>query len=163
MSKRTLLTLCQSATAFLALSVVIPACQNGESGSGSLADSSAAREDRQLVGEAQGHSLEMNRGRSVVRFPITALPPPEHTFDVYVEAPATADVGVRMRTWYGQRLSVLRSTRDRTSCSIRERQVVCQLAFPRLEAQRPGEWTVVVIKRSRPPARVRVEVTFQRQ
>jgi hypothetical protein len=162
MSKRTLLTLCESATAFLALSVVIPACQNGESGSSSLADSSAAREDRQLVGEAQGHSLEMNRGRSVVRFPITALPPPEHTFDVYVEAPATADVGVRMRTWYGQRLSVLRSTRDRTSCSIRGRHVVCQLAFPRLEAQRPGEWTVVVIKRSRPPARVRVEVTFQR-
>jgi hypothetical protein len=162
MSKRTLLTLCDSATALLALSIVIPACLSGESGSGSLVDSSAAREDLQLVGEAQGHSLEMNAGRSVVRFPITAPPPPEHTFDVYIEAPATADVGVRIRTWYGQRLTVLRSTRDRTSCSIRGRHV-CRLAFPRLEAQRPGEWTVVVIKRSRPPARVRVEVTFQRQ
>jgi hypothetical protein len=163
MSKRTLLSFCNSATALLAFSIVISACQSGESGSGSVVDSSAIREDRQLVGEAQGHSLEMNPGRSVVRFPITAPPPPEHTFDVYIEAPATADVGVRIRTWYGQRLSVLTSTRDRTWCSIRWRHVICRLAFPRLEAQRPGEWTVVVIKRSRPPARVRVEVTFQRQ
>jgi hypothetical protein len=163
MSKRALLTLCQSAIALLTLSSVIPACQNGESGNRSLVDSSAAREDRKLVGEAQGHSLEMTGTRSVVRFPITAPPPPEHTFDVYIEAPATADVGVRIRTWYGQRLSVLRSTHDRTWCSPRGRHVVCRLAFPRLEVQRPGEWTVVVNKRSRPPARVRVEVTFQRQ
>jgi hypothetical protein len=40
---------------------------------------------------------------------------------------------------------------------------ICSLAFPRLEAQRPGEWTVIVVKRSLPAARVRVEVIFNKQ
>jgi hypothetical protein len=116
-----------------------------------------------LVGTPQGQTLEMPAGRSTAKFTITALPPPEHTWDVYVDAPATADVAVRIRTWYGQPLRVLDTTHDPTSCDVQGARSVCSLAFPRLEAQRPGEWTVIVAKRSGPRARVRVEVTFNEE
>jgi hypothetical protein len=99
-------------------------------------------------------------GPSTARFEITALAPPRHTWDVRVAAPSDADVGARIRTWYGQRLRVLDSTRDRSSCRIEASRSVCSLAFPRLEVQRPGAWTVIVTKRSMPPARVRVTVIF---
>jgi hypothetical protein len=123
----------------------------------------AAANPISLIGAPQGQTLEMPAGRSTAKFTITALPPPEHTWDVYVDAPATADVAVRIRTWYGQPLRVLDTTHDPTSCDVKDARSVCSLAFPRLEAQRPGEWTVIVTKRSEPQARVRVEVIFNRE
>jgi hypothetical protein len=116
-----------------------------------------------LIGKPQGQTLKMSAGPSTNRFTITALPPPQHTWDVNVEAPMTADVAVRIRTWYGQRLRVLDTTHDQTSCRVQGGRSVCSLAFPRLEAQRPGEWTVIVVKRSQPAALVRVEVIFNKE
>jgi hypothetical protein len=124
------------------------------------ATSATATDPAALVGTPQGQTLQMPVGGATAKFTITALPPPEHTWDVRVDAPATADVAVRIRTWYGQRLRVLDTTHDPTSCDVQGARSVCSLAFPRLEAQRPGEWTVIVAKRSEPRARVRVEVIF---
>jgi hypothetical protein len=77
-------------------------------------------------------------------------------------APAAADVGIRIRTWYGQIFRVVESTRrDRVSCERRGSQVSCLARFPALEAQRAGRWTVVVVKTSARPARVRVAVAFE--
>jgi hypothetical protein len=145
-------------------------CSGGDKGgmpttparSGSTTTATAA-DPAALIGRPQGQTLEMPVGRSTAKFTITALPPPEHTWDVYVDAPATADVAVRIRTWYGQPLRVLDTTHDPTSCHVKDARSVCSLAFPRLEAQRPGEWTAIVTKRSEPQARVRVEVVFNRE
>jgi hypothetical protein len=145
-------------------------CSGGDKGSmpatpapsGSTTTATAAN-PISLIGAPQGQTLEMPAGRSTAKFTITALPPPEHTWDVHVDAPSTADVAVRIRTWYGQPLRVLDTTHDPTSCDVKDARSVCSLAFPRLEAQRPGEWTVIVTKRSEPQARVRVEVIFNRE
>jgi hypothetical protein len=134
---------------------------NGESTVTSLG--SGRTSDRLLVGEPQGRTLSMPAGASRAMFKIVALSPPEHTWDVRVEAPATADVSVRVRTWYGERLRVLDSTHDKTSCRPQGGRSVCLLAFPRLEAQRAGDWTVIVVKRSLRAARVRVEVIFNQR
>jgi hypothetical protein len=93
---------------------------------------------------------------------VTALDPPTHTTHVEIVAPASADVGVRIRTWYGQYLGVVTSTKNTDWCHLRPRVSVCQVGFPLLEAQRGGPWTVIVTKRSAPAATVKVEVTFQR-
>ena len=116
-----------------------------------------------LIGKPQAQTLEMSAGPSTTRFTITALPPPQHTWDVHVDTPLTADVAVSIRTWYGQRLRVLDTTHDQASCEVQGERSVCSLAFPRLEAQRPGKWTVIVVKRSQPAARVRVEVIFNKE
>jgi hypothetical protein len=113
-----------------------------------------------LVGQLQARTLDLPAGRSSARFEITALAPSRHTWDMRVSAPAEADVGVWIRTWYGQRLRVLDSTRDRSSCRLAASRSVCSLAFPRLEAQRPGAWTVFVAKRSTQSAQVRVSLVF---
>jgi hypothetical protein len=102
----------------------------------------------------------MARGHSTARFRITALPPAKHAFDVRVIAPTSADVRVRIRTWYGQLLHLLDSTRDKQSCEDRGNRLICLVLFPRLEAQRERQWTVIVTKRSTPRATTRVEVTF---
>jgi hypothetical protein len=103
----------------------------------------------------------MPTGASRASFRITALAPPRHTWDVrVVAAPVGTDIGIRIRTWYGQRFLVLDSTRDRESCRISGSRSVCVQAFPRLEAQRSGPWTVVITKRSAAPANVRVAVIF---
>jgi hypothetical protein len=116
-----------------------------------------------LIGHPQGQILAMPAERSTRRFTVTALPPAEHTWDVHVVAPADADVAVRIRTWYGQRLRVLDTTHDATSCEVHGARSVCSLAFPRLEAQRGGAWEVIVLKRSEAAAGVAVEVTFNKE
>jgi hypothetical protein len=113
-----------------------------------------------LEGKPQGRSLRLPEGRASRRFTITAFDPPTHTYDVRVVTRASADLGVQMRTWYGQPLQVLDSIRGDSICHIRLGRADCFLAFPALEAQRAGEWTVIVRKRSGPAVAVRVEVTF---
>jgi hypothetical protein len=115
-----------------------------------------------LSGVPQGATLRLPRGQATATFEVTALDPPTHTYDVGIVAPASADVRVRIRTWYGQQLRVLDSTKDTESCHARLRVSVCHTFFPLLEAQRAGPWTVIVTKRSARPARVEVEVTFER-
>lgn len=113
-----------------------------------------------LEGKPQIGVLKLGPGRSSARFAVTALDPPTHTYDVRVRTEASADISVRMRTWYGQSLRVLESVGDELSCHVRGGRADCISAFPALEAQRPGPWTVIVNKQSGPPVTVRVAVTF---
>lgn len=113
-----------------------------------------------LTGKSQGATLTMARGHSRARFNVIALDPPTHVFDVRIVAPQSADVRVRMRTANGRLLHVLDSTRSKDWCEVRRGRSICQLPFPALEAQLGGRWTVIVVKRSDPPASVSVHVAF---
>jgi hypothetical protein len=113
-----------------------------------------------LEGKPQVGVLRLGDGPRSARFIVTALDPPTHTYDVRVNSVASADISVSVRTWYGQRLRVLDSIEEDRACRTRQGRVDCNFAFPALEAQRPGRWTVIVKKRSGPPATVRVAVTF---
>lgn len=109
----------------------------------------------------QAASLLLPAGRSSAQFRITAPSPAQYGFDVTVTAPASADVGVSIRTWYGAIFpSILDSTRDPAWCRTRGSQDVCFERFPLLEAQQAGTWTVVASKRSGPAATVRVAIVF---
>lgn len=119
-----------------------------------------AAKERALEGKPQVGVLRLPAGRVSGRFTVTALDPPTHTYDVRVETAASADIRVSMRTWYGQRLHVLDSVENDLSCHVRRGRAECLAAFPALEAQRAGPWTVIVTKRPGPPVAVRVAVTF---
>jgi hypothetical protein len=87
--------------------------------------------------------------------------PAQYEFKVTVIAPASADVGVSVRTWYGAILpSILDSTHDPAWCRTRGSQVACFEQFPLLPAQRAGTWTVVASKQSEPAATVHVTFAF---
>jgi hypothetical protein len=106
--------------------------------------------------------LVLPAGRSSAQYRITAPSPAKYGFDVTVIAPASADVGVSIRTWYGAIFSsILTSTHDPGACRTRGSQDVCFERFPQLEAQRAGTWTVVASKRSGPAATVRVAIVFE--
>lgn len=113
-----------------------------------------------LEGKPQASVLRLGAGRSAARFTVTALNPPTHTYDVRVRTQSSADISVRIRTWYGQSLRVLDSVGDDLSCNVKRGHADCVSAFPALEAQRAGPWTVIVSKRSGPPVAVRVAVAF---
>ena len=114
-----------------------------------------------VAGRPRAASLVLPAGRSSAQYPITAPSPAQYGFDVTVTAPASADVGVSIRTWYGAVFpSILTSTHDPASCRTRGSQDVCFERFPLLEAQRAGTWTVVASKRSGPAATVRVAIVF---
>jgi len=120
------------------------------------ARTSAAAADR-----PQAASLALPAGRSSAQYRITAPSPAQYQFDVTVTAPASADIGVSIRTWYGAVLpSILDSTHDPAWCRIRGSQVACFEQFPLLPAQRAGTWTVVASKRSGPAATVDVTLAF---
>ena len=152
-------------SAFLCCALLPTAgCNAGSGGSGrrkaSTEKSRSTTAAEGLSGRPQVGVLRLPHGPSAGHFKVTALPPPQHTWNVQVAAPARADVGVRIRTWYGQPLNVLNSTRDKAWCKVSNGRSICFLPFPYLEAQRAGVWTVIVSKRSKPPATVRVVVTF---
>jgi hypothetical protein len=115
--------------------------------------------------------LALPTGRSSAHFRITAPSPARYDFDVALNLPAAAHVVVQFRTWYGAALDVLdyrpgeqteSSTVNNsdTGCKLAKSRVLCVQHYPLLEAQKAGAWTVVVSKRSVPPAAVRVVVTF---
>jgi hypothetical protein len=114
-----------------------------------------------VVGRPQAASLVLPAGRSSAQYRIMAPSPAEYGFDVTVIAPASAEVGVSIRTWYGAIFpSILTSTHDPASCRAHGSQDVCFERFPLLEAQRAGTWTVVASKRSGPAVTVRVAIVF---
>jgi hypothetical protein len=113
-----------------------------------------------LEGKPQRGSLRLAAGRTTGRFKVTAFDPRTHTYDVRVRTDASADISVRMRTWYGQQLRVLGSIEGNSSCHVRAGEADRLSYFPALEAQRAGPWTVIARKRSGPPVIVRIEVTF---
>lgn len=126
-------------------------------------DSSARRNESagsQVIGRPQSALLSLPRGESSSSYRITAPSPARYAFDVKVTAPASATVGLHIRTWYGDVFSVLSSTNERASCRASGLNDICTLGFPLLPAQRAGVWTVVATKRSGPAARAHVTVTF---
>jgi hypothetical protein len=114
------------------------------------------------IGRPQAATLHLAAGRSAAQFMIVAPPPPKYTWNASVAAPAAADVGVNIRTWYGVDLQVLTSTHDAESCKTGARRSTCFTRFPFLEAQRAGRWTVIATKRSGPPAVVHIAITFNK-
>jgi hypothetical protein len=145
--------------------LVAGGCSRGGNGNPSPSPTSTAEEEpvvqaETLSGKPQGATLTMTRGHSRAKFIVIALDPPTHVFDIRIVAPESADVRVRMRTANGRLLYILDSTQSKDWCKVRHRRSICQLPFPKLEAQLGGRWTVIVIKRSDPPASVSVHVTF---
>jgi hypothetical protein len=107
--------------------------------------------------------LRLAAGRSAAHFTIVAPPPPKYTWNVLVAAaPATADVAVKIHTWYGADLQVLTSTHDAEWCTPSATRSTCVLPFPLLEAQQAGRWTVIATKPSGPSATVHIVITFNK-
>jgi hypothetical protein len=152
---------CVVAAGLLALSAA--ACTTGgdanEHDSESPGKNSAS--PASVVGRPQAASLAMSAGRSSAQYKITAPDPARYAFDVTVTAPASVDVSVSIRTWYGAIFpSILGSSHDAGFCRVRSSQDVCFELFPFLPAQRAGSWTVVAAKQSGPAATVHIVITF---
>jgi hypothetical protein len=122
--------------------------------------SPAALPGSAFVGRAQIGVLRMPRGHATSRFTIDAPPPPEHAFRIRITIPPAARVSVRIHTWYGTTLNILNSTRDPQSCRFETSRTVCLCRFPRLEAQKAGNWVVIAAKRTLAAATVRIAVVF---
>lgn len=103
----------------------------------------------------------MRAGRVSAQYNVTAPDPARYAFDVTVTAPASVDVGVSIRTWYGAIFpGILTSSHQPHACTLRGSHDVCSEPFPLLPAQRAGKWTVVAAKESGPAATVRIVITF---
>lgn len=104
--------------------------------------------------------LTLPRGASVARSRFVAPRGSSRTFDVFVVAPARADIGLRMVTSSGETLHVLGSTRS-GECKVRPPLRTCLLHVRSGSAIRSGVWTIVAVKRSLVRAQVRVDVSFR--
>jgi hypothetical protein len=114
-----------------------------------------------VVGRPQAAILHLAAGRSRASYEIVAPSPARYVYTVRVGAPVTSTIGVHIRTWYGERLSVLASSHGE-GCRPRGSMDVCVLRFPLLAAERAGAWRMIATKRSGPAADVRISVTFTR-
>lgn len=104
-------------------------------------------------------SLEIRAGRRNVRYTFAAPDPRRHSFEVVLKARANDLLGVEIET-LDTTLQVLRSTRDRDWCTVAAANVRCRVLLPALEAQRPGTWTLMVVKKSRPATTADVAIKF---
>jgi hypothetical protein len=143
------------------LTLAVGACSaSGGSDRGTLSHGKKIVRTGGEVQEPQSAALALSAGRSSAHYRITAPSPAKYAFDVSVTAPASINVAVNMRTWYGTTLTILNSSHDRPWCRRRASQDICFLPFPFLPAQLAGKWTVVASKQSGAPATVAVVVTF---
>jgi hypothetical protein len=117
-------------------------------------------ETERLIRLSPMRRLALPRGAATARAKISAPSPQTHAFDVFVVAPAAADLGIRIETPSGHRLRILESTQSH-DCNPRPPLRTCFLHFPRLEAPRSGVWTIVLTKRSTAPAHVRIDISFR--
>jgi hypothetical protein len=114
-----------------------------------------------VIGRAQVRNLLLARGRASAQYVITAPSPAKYAFNVRVTARASTNVAVMIRTWYGAVFpSILTSSHESGTCSLRGSQDVCAEHFPLLPAQRAGAWTVIVAKPTGPVTTVRITITF---
>ncbi len=123
---------------------------------------SALRPQEALVALPAGHSSG--------HFAIIAPSPARYAFRVTLDLPAAGNVAVQLRTWYGAVLDILdyrpgeqsesSIVNGSSGCKSAGQRLLCVQEYPLLEAQKSGPWTVLVSKRSIPPATVRVAVTF---
>lgn len=141
-------------------------------GTAATANAPAAGHFGSVLG-AQAASLALPAGRSSAHFRITTPSPARYDFDVALNLSAAADIVVQFRTWYGAVLDILdyKPGAQRESSIVNNRatgcksvgsRLLCVQHYPLLAAQKAGVWTVVVSKRSIPPATVRVAVTFHK-
>jgi hypothetical protein len=132
-----------------------------------------ARESGAAALRPQRRLLSLPAGQSSARVQFTAPTPARYVFDVALDLPATAHIVVEFHTWYGAVLDVLdykpgegressTVTGQSTGCKVASTRLVCVQHYPFLPAQKAGPWTLVVVKRSAPPATVRVGVVFHK-
>jgi hypothetical protein len=116
-----------------------------------------------VITRPQVTNLLLARGRASARYVITAPNPAKYAFNVRVTARASTDVSVRIRTWYGAVFpSILVSSHQQGTCSLKGSEDVCAEHFPLLPAERPGAWTVIAAKPTGPATTVRIAITFLR-
>jgi hypothetical protein len=140
------------------LAIASAAC-TGSNGTGTHEQEHAGTTS--VTGRPQAANLAMSSGRSSAQYVITAPDPARYGFDVSVTAPASIDVAVSIRTWYGAIFpSILSSSRQSGVCRRRGSEDLCYEVFPLLPAQRAGAWTVVAAKQSGPAATLRIVITF---
>jgi hypothetical protein len=143
------------------LTLAVSACTAGSgSDRGSLSHGKKIVRTDGAVQEPQSAALVLSAGRSSAHYRISAPSPAKYTFDVSVTAPASVNVAVNIRTWYGTTLTILDSSHDRTWCRRRASNDICFLPLPFLPAQLAGKWTVVASKQSGARATVGLVVTF---
>jgi len=113
-----------------------------------------------LIGGPQEAVLRLQRGRSTARFQITAVP--HDTWDVRINAPASADFEVEVLKSDGEHLWLLETTHQREACAITGTRVHCFQRFAIGANQTPGRWTVIAKKHAGSATSVRIEITFHR-
>jgi hypothetical protein len=111
-------------------------------------------------------SFALPASGSTRRFEVAAPDPASHSFRVRIHhEPASAQVFVTLRTWYGN-LTVIDpnvhplAVRDGTKCEERAGRRTCLVRFPSFAAERAGRWTVTVEKLSGSAADVDLDVQF---
>jgi PASTA domain len=104
--------------------------------------------------------LRLPGGPTTAAYRVVAPDPTQHQLTVVVAVPRAAEVAVWLEIGPSQRLPVLDSTRDTTTCQSTRGQLRCVVQFGALEAEAPGVWTVSVAKQSALPAAITVTVRF---
>lgn len=144
------------------LALAATGCTGGDGNHRSAPNPSTNPARTSAADRPQAASLALPAGRSSAQYQITAPSPAQYEFNETVIAPASADISVSIRTWYGAIFpSILDSTHD-PGCQIRGSEVACFEQFPLLPAQRAGTWTVVVSKHSQPAATVHIAFAFEK-
>jgi hypothetical protein len=117
-------------------------------------------------------ALTLPAGRSSAHYRIIAPSPARYEFDVALDLPKSADIAVQIHTWYGAVFDIVEykpgvsresaNAGSQDSCAVVGSRLKCFQRYPLLASERPGGWTIVVSKRSRPAAIVRVAVIFHK-
>jgi hypothetical protein len=87
---------------------------------------------------------------------------PHDTWDVRIDAPASADFELVALKSDGESLHLLETTHQRTGCANTGTRVHCFLRFAVGANQAPGRWAIIATKRSGPAISTRVQITFYR-
>lgn len=104
--------------------------------------------------------LRLGGGPTTATSRVVAPDPAQHQLTVVVAVARGVEVAAWLETGPGQRLPVLDSTRDTTTCQPSSGQVRCVVQFGALGAAEPGVWTTSVAKQSALPAAITVTVRF---
>jgi PASTA domain len=119
--------------------------------------------------QANGSPRQVRLGRGPTNDLYRVVVPygPRQRLTVVVSVPRGVDVGVWLQSRLGERLPVLGSSRDATSCHPAGGQSRCVVRVgelrgeePTLHSEAPRGWTVSITKQSWAPAAIQVTVTF---
>ena len=162
-------------TATIAAAVIAAVCACGGSGEPTTQTADTSSHGHSPLPARltpQSAVLRLAEGRSTARYTIIAPSPARYAFDVSTDMPRSAALTILLRTSYGAVLtageyrpnatSESSTANSESACSVHGPRLTCVGHYPLLPAQKAGKWTVVVSKRSRAPASVRVALTFYR-